>query len=244
MKTGQVRVMVVDDDPTAAEVMKALLEMQSVRCALVGSAMSVVEALRELPRCKPDVVFLDIEMPGGSGFDFLDAVPDRDFEVVFTTAHAEHALRAIRSRPLDYLLKPVRPDQLEDAMQRIVAQRTARADRSRLLQERIELASVSVQHFVRFAELDRAEGDGSYCTVHLSDGGRITLSRNLGWLEERLPAALFFRCHQSHIVRVDLVRAYDHGDGGVLLLTNGARVPLATRKHAEFERLMNGGIAR
>lgn len=239
-RTVPLRVMVVDDEPGAGEVISALLGAVEVATEHVATATSIVSALKLLPSARPDLVFLDVEMPGGSGFEFLDAVPDRSFEVIYTTAHAEHALRAIRTRPLDYLLKPIHPDLLAEAMSRVLVQRKARADRSALLVERLELASVSVKHYVRFGEITRAEGEGSYCTVHLADGERITVSRNLGWLEERLPEELFFRCHQSHIVRLDLVRAYDHADGGVLMLTNGARVPLATRKHADFERVMKG----
>lgn len=232
MNMEPLKVVVVDDERGAHAVLSAFLEASGSLARSVGQAYTALEGVAMIQRTHPDVVLLDIEMPNGTGFQLLEAMPERRFSVIFTTAHAAHAIKAIKTHPADYLLKPIDPEELRNALQRIHDERQGR-DRLH-----IEVASLQGKEFVRIADLVRVVADGNYSHLHLLNGERITASRPIGHFEALLSATDFFRCHHSHVVNMAQVKAYQNRDGGVLLLRNGEEVPLASRKHAEFEGRM------
>ena len=174
-------------------------------------------------------------MPHGSGFDLLEAFPERTFQVIFTTAHEEHAVHAAHTHPFDYLLKPVDPDDLHRALDQLHARRANGPIK------RIEIGSVQGKVYVNVEEIVRIEADGRYSTLHTVHGEKHVASKSIGYYEELLCKTRFFRCHHSHLVCMPMVKAFVHQDGGSVLLNNGAHVPIATRRHAEFferERLL------
>lgn len=227
------RVLVVDDEPGARGLLEALLgAMPAVRS--VATAATALDAVRQLNATSVDLLVLDIEMPGGSGLELLASQPaPRTFDVVFATSHGEYALQAIPWRPFGYLLKPIDPDELARTVEQVVLHR--RGKRPGAATPILELHTLNERHFVTIAEITHLESDGAYTAVHLLNGKSLLVSRNLGQVEARLPADRFFRCHRSFTIALAHVRSYTSNEGGQLLLCTGRVVPLASRKHAEFE---------
>ncbi len=226
------KVVIVDDEAGACDALAALLERHVPQARVAGRAHSALEGVKVIQHERPDLVLLDIEMPHGSGFDLLQAFPKRWFQVIYTTAHAEHAVRAAHTHPFDYLLKPVDPDDLVRALGQL-------ADlHARTGPTRIEVAHLHGKVFINVDDIVRIEADGGYSTVHTVHGEKHVASKNIGHFEELLPKEKFFRCHHSHLVNMRHVRAYVVRDGGQLQMSNGHELPLATRRHTEFEERM------
>lgn len=223
-------VVIVDDEAGALETLRVMLRKPALGTNLVGTAASALEGIKLIQRTRPDLVLLDIEMPHGSGFDLIDAFPERRFKVIYTTAHEQHAVRAAHTHPFDYLLKPVDPDDLERAIGQLREQHTR--------PERIEVASTTGRVFLLARDIRRIEADGGYCTIHTAQRERHVASRNLGHFEELLSATVFFRCHHSHLVNLTHVRGFTHSDGGAIVLDDGTIVPLASRRRADFDERM------
>jgi two-component system, LytTR family, response regulator len=225
-------VVIIDDEPQAITALELLIAQVEPSCSVVATGHSALDGIKAIQKHKPDLVLLDIEMPHGSGFDLLEAFPERSFQVVYTTAHEQHAIRAAHTHPFDYLLKPVDPDDLRRVLAELAARERNHGPK------RIEISSLHGKVFLLVKDIVRIEADGGYSMVHTEQGGKHLASRNLGHFEDLLPAEDFFRCHQSHLVHMGHVRAYLNRDGGVLQLSDGSELPLATRRHAEFERRM------
>lgn len=226
------KVVMVDDEQAALDALQAMIAKHGNEVKVVGTALTALEGIKVIQREKPDLVLLDIEMPHGSGFDLLDAFPQRGFEVVYTTAHEEHAVRAAHTHPFDYLLKPVDPDDLERCLNELMKRQGKSGPR------RIEIASLHGRVYLWADQILHIEADGGYSTVHTVLGEQHVASKSIGHFEEILPKDAFFRCHHSHLIQLNMVRAYDGSDGGAAILTNGRRVPLATRRVAEFLALL------
>jgi two-component system LytT family response regulator len=226
------KILIIDDEPGARAALRALVQHDPSGAQVVGEAGSALEAIKLIQRTRPDLVLLDIAMPNGSGFDVVEAFPERGFQLVYTTAHEEHAIRAAHTHPFDYLLKPVDPDDLA----RVLAE--VQRARPRTGPQRIAISSLAGTVYLAVDDILRIEADGGYSTVHTVEGEKHVASRNLGHFEELLPADRFFRCHQSHLVHMRHVRAHVNRDGGLLQLSNGHELPLATRRHTEFEERM------
>ena len=226
------KVVIIDDEPGALTALRALVERRANGAHVVGEARTALEGIKVIQKEKPDLVLLDIEMPHGSGFDLLEAFPERTFHVIYTTAHEEHAVHAAHTHPFDYLLKPVDPDDFNRAMDQLAAARPHDGPK------RIEISSMHGKVFLNVADIVRVEADGGYSTLHTVHGEKHVASKNIGHFEELLPGDRFFRCHHSHLVQLAMVKAYHNEDGGMLRLHDGSSVPLASRKHAEFEGRM------
>ncbi|MBL7945406.1 MAG: response regulator transcription factor [Flavobacteriales bacterium] len=219
---------IIDDEPQAITALALLIGQLALPCTVVATAHSALEGIKAIQKHKPDLVLLDIEMPHGSGFDLLEAFPDRKFQVVYTTAHEQHAIRAAHTHPFDYLLKPVDPDDLKRVLGELAAREPKPAP------QRIEISSLQGKVFLRVKDIVRIEADGGYSTIHLSNGEKHVASKSIGHFEELLPKETFFRCHHSHLLNLSYVKAYLNQDGGMAQLRDGSTVPVASRRNAAF----------
>ncbi len=232
-------VVIIDDEPQAVTALELLIAQVGLSCTVVATAPSALEGIKAIQKHKPDLVLLDIEMPHGSGFDLIEAFPERSFHVVYTTAHEQHAIRAAHTHPFDYLLKPVDPDDLRRVLAELVKRTNADAPK------RIEISSLHGKVFLRVKDIVRIEADGGYSTIHMMNGDKHVASKSIGYFDDILPTDQFFRCHHSHIIAMKRVAAFSNADLGHIVLQGGPHVPLATRRSGEFERrLRNSGIAR
>ncbi|MEM7041022.1 MAG: LytTR family DNA-binding domain-containing protein, partial [Bacteroidota bacterium] len=228
------RLMIVDDEAPAREVLRFLLEEMTDRAEIVAEAGSVLEAVKAVQTAKPDLLLLDVQMPHADGFDLLESFPERNWDVIFTTSHPDYAIRAIRNRAIDYLLKPIDEDDLRAALAQVQEKRAER-EKTAVPDRREGRLKVNVGKetvFLPIEEVVRAEASGAYCVVHTLSGKSYSISRNLGHLEQQLENLDFFRVHHSHLVNLQLVRGIVNKDGGFVRMSDEGFVPISARKLA------------
>jgi two-component system LytT family response regulator len=243
---------IVDDEPNAVDAIAIMLGEHCPGVRVVGTASSWEEAVARIRATEPDLVFLDIEMPHGSGFRVLEAFPDRTFAPIFVTAHDRYAIRAIRFSALDYLLKPVDHQELVLAVARARENRAAAPSvrgRIRALERNLRSDAPSLLavptlegfEFVDVSTIVRVAAAGRYSTIHLVGPKTLLVSRNLGEFEKLLDETGFLRVHHSHLVNLAHVKSFLRRDGGQAVFTDGSRVPVArARRDAFLERMHVG----
>ena len=238
----QLHALVVDDEPHCRDYLCRQLERTCPSITVVQTAASAKEAERLIRDLAPDLVFMDIHMPHQSGLDLLDALSDRDFYLVFTAAYDEYAVEALRKQAFDYLLKPIDRDDLQACARRILMHfyhhRTPGKGALSPAMRRLEILTSGKRHFVRHRDIVHVEAEGSYTTLHLAGGRRITMSKNLKRVEEMLDNEMFFRAHNSHLVQLERVEACNYRDNTVVLDT-GDVVPMAVRKREALKQRLS-----
>ena len=246
MKESNIQVkrsLIVDDEPKSVELLEALLEDYCPHVEVVGTASDVRSAVQAIREAKPDLVFLDIAMPDGDGFRVLEVVGERNFEVIFTTAYEQYAVRAFEFSALHYLLKPIDIVALTDAVSRLnqpqVEQRLA--NRVELLfdnlhqeAERIALAHQHGFDLVNIADIVYLSGEGNYTSVHLRQGKTVLVSKQLGHYATLLERHGFFRIHKKHVVNLASVEGFHRGKNPHLTLIGGQQLQLSYRRKDEF----------
>jgi two-component system LytT family response regulator len=231
------RALIADDERLArAELRRLLAAFPDVE--VVGEAAHVEETCRQVEALAPDLLLLDIQMPGGTGFDVLERLEDPP-DVVFTTAYDAHAVRAFQVNALDYLLKPIEPERLAEALERVRQRgRAARAPSGPPL-ERVFVRDGERCWLVQLSQVPLITSEGNYSRLEL-EGHQPLLLRSLSYLEERLDAARFFRASRQHLINLDFIEALEPGPGGTLVarLRGGREVELSRRQSQRFrERL-------
>jgi two-component system LytT family response regulator len=235
--------LIVEDMPQAVAVLEADLKTYCPEVELIGTAHSVVSAAKFLRQNKPDILFLDILLGDGTGFDLLEIFPGLESRIVFVTASDEYALRAFRYAAVDYLLKPIDPEQLKTAVQRAKTQMAGNRESLNVLREAIAQPdvlptrlSLHTQERILVVEIDqivRCEADGNNTRFVLASGEKIFVTKTLKQFDQLLENHGFVRVHQSHLVNFRYVRGFEKKDGGYLLLKNGDLVAVSVRKKAE-----------
>ena len=232
-----IRCLVVDDEMPARQAICRQIEKYCPHFQIVQTASSAAEAYQLIRDLTPEVVFLDNQMPHESGLELLDRFKDRSFYVVFCTTYHEYAVEALRKRAFDYLLKPVDGKDLIACAKQITHKLRVQPEDETPKPggRRVELITSGQRHFVRHADILYVEASGSYSTLYLETGKRITVSKNLKRIAEMLQDPLFKRVHNSFLVRLASVQTFNHRRG-VLQLPNGKEVPVAVRKREEVRQ--------
>lgn len=235
--------LIVEDMPQALQALQHDLAEHCPEVELIGTAHSVVEAAKQLRQRQPDLIFLDILLGDGTGFDLLEIFPQLQSRIIFVTASDEYALRAFRFAAVDYLLKPVDPAQLREAVSRARGQLMHSEDSLEVLRENIRQPdnlpsriTLHTQERIVVVEIDqivRCEADSNNSWFVLASGEKIFVTRTLKYFENLLAQHRFIRVHQSHLLNLDFIKEYVKKDGGYLNLKNGDHVPVSLRKKAE-----------
>jgi two-component system, LytTR family, response regulator len=237
----------IDDEPNCTDVLRVLLAKHCPDIQLTGVYNDAEQALKAIQAERPQLVFLDIEMPVLNGFDLLTACAPLDFRVVFTTAYDQYAVRAFKFNALDYLLKPVERDELiaaVDKVKRAGIPSAQHLDAVRLLREqpvptRIALPVGQELLLVDVSTIIYCESDGSYVSVFLTGQPKpVLLSKSLREIEELLNNPSFFRAHNSFLVHLQHVQKIFRADGGGIVMANGASLPVARAKKADLLALI------
>lgn len=238
-----INAIIIDDEKDAVKGLSLLLKTYCADVTLVATANSVTEGVKAIKANDPDIVFLDVEMPGGSGFDILKNFPEKNFKTIFVSAFNRYAIKAIKFSALDYLMKPVDPEELCAAVDK-ARNSSARNEKDQLDVLFQNLSSGKMQklavpikdglQYVGLSQIIRIEGAGSYCVFHLEEGKKMMASQNLGIYQELLGKHNFYRTHQSHIVNVEHVHQFLRTEGGTVIMSDKSRVPLSRRNKDEF----------
>lgn len=235
----QLHALVVDDEPHCRDLLCRQIERSCPSIRIMQTAASAREAERLIEDLAPDVVFMDIHMPHRYGLELTGALEDRDFFLVYTTAHDGYAVEALRQEAFDYLLKPIDREDLKTCTRRMTMdffhKRTRGKGAISPAMRRLEINTSGKRHFVRHKDIVHAEAEGSYTTLHLASGKRLTLSKNLKRVEEMLSNDMFYRTHNSHLVQLERVVSCNYRDNSVQL-DSGAKVPMAVRKRESLKQ--------
>ena len=237
----EIKAVVIDDETGNRENLRQLLDKYCKNVNVVAEASSATQGIEIIQANQPDLVFLDIEMPGSNGFDLLQHFSKVSFEVVFVTAYDQYAIRAIKFCALDYLLKPIDINELKDAVEKVAEKLKKDQEdnglhvfmQNRLLDgaiKKIALPTSGRVDFVKVNEIVRCLGESNYTRVILKNGNEILVSRTLKEYEELLTEYEFMRVHQSHLINLAEVKAYIHKDGGYLLMNDESRVSVSRQK--------------
>lgn len=237
------KTIIIDDETHCIKTLKWTLKEYCKSVEVVGIATDGEEGLEAIERHKPDLIFLDVEMPEMNGIEMLTKLETYPFDVIFTTAYNQYAVKAIKLNALDYLLKPVDKDELINAVSKVKNKECviskpqieglSEAQKAKSF-NKIALSLSSEMQFINLDQLVRIEGDGNYCTFILSDGRKFLSSKKLGDAEELLSEhPHFFRIHKSHIVNVKFVEKYIR-EFGDIIMSDGANIGLSRNKKEEF----------
>lgn len=240
---------IVEDMPDALQLLQRDIEANHTDIQIIGTAQSVVEAAKLLRKNQPDILFLDIMLGDGTGFDILEIVPDLKSKIIFVTASDEFAIRAFKFAAIDYVLKPYSHEDLALAINR--AKEQLRPDRERLdilkdtlaaperKPDKISLHTLDKIIIVNLDAIVRCESDSNNTIFHLKDKRRIFVTKTLKYFSDMLKGYEFLRIHQSHLVNLQYISEYIKTDGGYLMLKNGENVPVSVRKKAEIIEILD-----
>jgi two-component system, LytTR family, response regulator len=237
----------IDDEPKNNAILEKMLVEFCPRVLVAGKADNSRDGTELILKLKPDLVFLDIEMPYGNAFDLLDRLKPFTFDVIFVTAFDNYTLKAFKYSALDYLLKPVDIEELKAAVERVIEKRKLQNVDIRQIElllsnlknrrnnvEKIALPSSQGLIFHDIQEIVRCEAQRGYTYIHMKSGQKIVSSRNIKEFEELLPESLFFRIHNSHLVNLNFISKYLKGRGGNIEMTDGTVLEVATRRKDEL----------
>ncbi len=237
------RAIIVDDESKARTTLRNLLEQHcSSRVTVIGEADCVKKGLEVIDTLKPDLVFLDIQMPDGTGFDLLKQLPEINFKIIFASAYDKFAIQAFKFSALDYLLKPIEAENLIEACAKL-DQTDRFKELNKKLQvllsnknsfEKIALPALDGIIFVKISEIVRCESDDNYTSVFLRNGEKIVVSRTLKEYDEMLTPFNFFRIHKSHLINLGYLKRYKKGEGGFVIMEDGAELEVSRRRKEDF----------
>lgn len=231
------KVYILDDEQHAIDGMTAMFKKKFAdKVDIVGSNNKAMKALDEIEALHPDVLFLDVEMPEISGLELLKHFPERTFQIVFTTAYEQYALSALKNEATDYLLKPIAPSEMNEALKKCMARKSDVQTKSNA-KEKLTLTTAQELTVVNLDDIIRIEADNNYSCFYFTHRQKLLVSKTLKEFES-LESKGFFRIHQSHIINLKHVIAFSSVDGDKVLLTNDHKVVISRRKKSEFlERL-------
>lgn len=244
-----INTIIIDDEQQPRETIAQLLALKYPEIQIVAQANSVKNGFDAIKRHKPELVFLDIDLGDGSGFDLLEKLKPIDFKLIFATGFSEFAIQAFRFSALDYILKPIKSTELFAATEKAISQiklsnqsvkiealfsnfqNIAHESKKIVLKTQKSIYLVNIQNIIR------CESDNAYVTFYLNDGRRIVVSNSLKEYEEMLMPLGFYRTHQSHLINMNCIVRFDKRNGGFIVMTDKSQVPVSQRKRHELFEL-------
>ena len=232
--------LIVEDDTLSGLKLKDLLTDHFPEIRIAGIAASLEKARTLLNCIAIDLLFLDIELPDGNGFDLITVMPEIHFEVIVTTAYSKYALDAIRHSALDFLIKPVTWEDLKNALAKFIKKvETLKPskhdeDHPNPRCHKLPLPTLEGFVFINFEDIVHAEAERSYCIFSIINHAKIMVSKPLADFEERLVSRNFIRVHNSHIINLDQVSEYVRGEGGHVVMTDKAIIPVSRHRKDDF----------
>ena len=244
------KVLIIDDENRTRELIAKMIDSFGFDIETIPEGENVQSGIKAIENHQPDIVFLDIQMPDGTGFDVIRSVENKKFQVIFITAHEEFAIKAIKFSALDYLLKPVDPDELKNALEKALSNidddtkepqfDALQANVSPNEKRRLVLKTQESVHVVELDTIIRCEADRNYTSFFLTEGKKILVSKTLKEYETLLSVHNFVRVQQSHLINIQYVDRYDKKNGGAVVMKDGSEVPLSPAKRdIFFKRLEN-----
>lgn len=244
------KVIIIDDEDRARKSIAGILKLSNNNVQLVGEAEGVKSGIASIKELNPDLVLLDINMSDGTGFDLLKQIENITFKVIFITAYEEFAIKAFEFSAIDYIIKPVDPTKLIDALHKanqLIEQENinlklnalfANLEGSATECKKLILKTAENIYVVNTSDVIRCESDSGYTNFFLVDGKKILVSRNLKDYEDMLDGLGFYRLHQSHLINLKYIDHYSKSEGGAVIMKDNSAIPVARRKKDNFLKLL------
>ncbi len=241
------RAIIIDDETRAVKSIELALNQYCPDVTVVGKAYNAKDGIIEISDKKPDIVFLDIEMPFTTGIELLESSPNREFDVIFVTGYAEYAIKAFKLNAIDYLLKPLNVLELIEAIKRVKENSKnyhvshQKIDQlSRVFLDKFPVSSMKGTDYIKLREISHFQADGSYSKIHTLNNKTYTISKNLKEVEEQLNSTMFFRVHKSYLINLEHIKKLSPSkDGGTVMMSNDAVLEIARSRKALFLELLN-----
>lgn len=239
------KAILVDDEKHALTTLTYELKQNCPDIKVIGQFFNPIESIEAINNLKPDIVFLDIEMPGINGIDLVSRLEVRDLAIIYTTAYDAFALKAFKASAVDYLLKPIDPEELIAAVKKVqklhfdddISQKLIEAHLKNLdnpMRNRIPIPTSEGFEFIHSDDIIRCESDSNYTNIYLIGGRKIVVTKTLKDTELLFPEHAFIRIHHSHLINLNHVKKYVKTNGNYLELTDGSNIPVARRKKDGF----------
>lgn len=250
---AQLTAVIVDDELHNRNVLEKMLQQHTPVIGTIYQADTVKQAIQLVSEYRPQIIFLDIQMQGETGFDLLQQIGEYNFEVIFVTAHDNYAIKAFRFNAIDYLLKPVVVNELKEAVEKAIKKlgnnESANLDNINRLYQQLshakETNSITISTSEGFLvsqirDIVYCQASNNYTIIHLADKKKIISSQTLGFYEELLSDSNFFRTHRSYLINIAHITSYKKGEGGYIIMTNGDEIELARNHKNDFMHLFKG----
>lgn len=240
------RSVIIDDEKKSRNTLSTLIERYTNGVTVCAEATNVANGIKVINEVRPKLIFLDISMPDGTGFDLLDNLIDKKIELIFTTAYSEYAIKAIKMQAIDYLLKPINILELQNAINKVQDKimTAEKSDNSSLqyinknaehrYKDKIGISVNGGLEFLLFTDIIHLTAKGSYTSIYCKDNKTILSSHSLKEYEDLLPTEFFFRTHHSHIVNLLHIKHFHRGDGGYIIMNDNSEIALSRRKRKDF----------
>lgn len=240
------QVVIIDDEEKSRVTLSAFIDKYCPGLQITGQADGVKSGIDLIKTSEPDVVFLDIEMNDGTGFDVIEALPDPTFDVIFVTAYNQYALKAFRYSAIDYLLKPINPEELLQAVHKLsdtdrIDQIEKKLEALLLNKNKLQKIAFPSMEGVRLEEVKDiiyCESDNYYTIVHFNNHEKLVVSKTLKEYDQMLSEEGFFRIHQKFLINLTHLKNFSKSDGGFVTLSNGKELSVARRKKEELLQLL------
>lgn len=234
---------IIDDEENNTEVLELMLQKHCKQIEKIVCFNNPKEGLKQILEKQPDIVFLDIEMPGLNGFDLLNKIDTIEFKLIFTTAYDKYAVKAFKYSAIDYLLKPIDKNELIHAVERASNTKT-HVEQIQVLHDAVsnkketpDKIAISVSEgiiFIHTADIIHCKSDSNYTTLFMKQDKKLTASKTLKDIEDLLGSQHFIRVHSSHLVNKNEIQMYQRSDGGDLIMSNGSHIPVSRDKKSSF----------
>ncbi|TNF47660.1 MAG: response regulator transcription factor [Bacteroidetes bacterium] len=242
------KALVIDDENRTRELIVKMINSFGLDIEAIQGGNNVSSGIESIEVNDPDIVFLDIQMPDGTGFDLLKGLKEKNFELIFITAHEEFAIKAIKFSALDYILKPIDQTELKAAVEKAIKAVDDKKEEIQFealqnninpsMKRRLVLKTQESVHVVELDNIIRCEADRNYTSFFLTGGKKILVSKTLKEYETLLSGHNFLRVQQSHLINLDYVDRYDKGNGGSVVMKDGSEVPLSPAKRDIFFKIL------
>ncbi len=246
-----IRSIIIEDEKRSRDTLRELLKRFCKNVEIIAEADGYKSGIEAIKKHKPDVIFLDIQMPDGSGFKLLEDIGEIDFEIIFTTAYDQFAIKAIKYSALDYLLKPIFPEELINAIKKIEKKRqinTINKNIKVLLDnintpeeepKKIVLSTSDKIHVIKTDEIIRCESDNYYTNFFFTNGKQLLISKTLKENDELLSAHNFIRPHKSHLINTKYIKSFNRNEGGFIVMTDDSKIPVSRRKREKITNIIS-----
>lgn len=243
-----IKAVIIEDEAKSLNNLKNLLERECPEVSVIGTAENIADGVKLLEEMSPDLAFLDISLPDGLVFQMLNQIRPIDFDIIFVTAYEEYAIKACEYSSIGYILKPIDPDALKDAVARVNVKEVAEVEKRLDIFNsyynnpnafsKMSISALDGIYFVSIREIVRFEAEDNYTHIYLKGGERITASKTIKAYEDLLAPFNFYRVHKRHVINLNYMRKFVKGEGGYVIMDDDIQIEVSRRRRPAFMEQM------